>query len=191
MPLRSFLGHLEHDPTASRLADEGGSAFVSQSLRPFLLAALAVTVELTLGQRLRAQVVDRLSDRAAAAAALVGTVDGDELADRLSAQGLSVVIRDADGDAIVAGPSPDQLREGPPSLGDGPGRGGPASGLDDGPGGAGNGSPDGTGTGTDGTLAFTGSTVSALALWVAGGAVVLGGGLLLVRGSVRRQRESV
>ncbi len=41
MPLRSFLGHLEHDPTASRLADEGGSAFVSQSLRPFLLAALA------------------------------------------------------------------------------------------------------------------------------------------------------
>src|SRR5918997_971444 len=41
MALRSFLGHLEHDPTASRLADEGGSAFVSQSLRPFLLAALA------------------------------------------------------------------------------------------------------------------------------------------------------
>src|SRR5215210_3217012 len=41
MPLRSFLGHLEHDPIASRLADEGGSAFVSQSLRPFLLAALA------------------------------------------------------------------------------------------------------------------------------------------------------
>src|SRR5829696_2587172 len=41
MPLRSFLSHLEHDPTASKLADEGGSAFVSQSLRPFLLAALA------------------------------------------------------------------------------------------------------------------------------------------------------
>jgi hypothetical protein len=49
----------------------------------------------------------------------------------------------------------------------------------------------GAGSGTDGTLAFTGSTVSALALWVAGGAVVLGGGLLLVRTSVRRQRESV
>ena len=41
MPLRPFLAHLEHDPTASRLADEGGSAFVSQSLRPFLIAALA------------------------------------------------------------------------------------------------------------------------------------------------------
>src|SRR4051812_835347 len=41
MPLRSFLSHLEHDPTASRLADEGGSAFVSQSLRPFVIAALA------------------------------------------------------------------------------------------------------------------------------------------------------
>ena len=41
MPLRSFLSHLEHDPTASRLADEGGSAFVSQALRPYLLAALA------------------------------------------------------------------------------------------------------------------------------------------------------
>jgi len=30
-----------------------------------------------------------------------------------------------------------------------------------------------------------------LALWVAGGAVVLGGGLLVVRTSVRRQRETV
>jgi signal transduction histidine kinase len=122
-----------------------------------LLAALAVTVELTLGQRLRAQVVDRLSDRAAAAAALVGTVDGDELADRLSAQGLSVVIRDANGDAIVAGPSPDQLRDGPPSLGEGgPGRGGPASGLDDGPGGAGTDAQEGTDTGATGS--GTGST---------------------------------
>lgn len=52
----------------------------------------------------------------------------------------------------------------------------------------------GTGTGATGagtgSLAFTGSTVSALALWVAGGAVVLGGGLLVVRTSVRR-RETV
>jgi two-component system OmpR family sensor kinase len=126
-----------------------------------LLAALAVTVELTLGQRLRAQVVDRLSDRAAAAAALVGTVDGDELADRLSAQGLSVVIRDANGDAIVAGPSPEQLRDGPPSLGEGgPGRDGPASGPDAGRGGAGTDTQDGpdSGTGTGTTGSGTGAT---------------------------------
>ncbi|OIH97609.1 hypothetical protein [Curtobacterium sp. MCBA15_001] len=43
----------------------------------------------------------------------------------------------------------------------------------------------------NGTLAFTGGTISALALWVGGGAVVLGGGLLVVRSSVRRQRETV
>ncbi|MEA2311443.1 MAG: hypothetical protein QOE28_1411, partial [Solirubrobacteraceae bacterium] len=41
MSLRSFLGHIEHDPAARQLADAGGSAFVSQSLRPFLIAALA------------------------------------------------------------------------------------------------------------------------------------------------------
>src|SRR4051794_41924183 len=41
MPLRNFLSHIEHDPSASRLADEGGAAFVSQSLRPYLIAALA------------------------------------------------------------------------------------------------------------------------------------------------------
>ena len=39
--LRTFLGHLEHDPAAAQLANEGGSAFVSQSLRPFVVAALA------------------------------------------------------------------------------------------------------------------------------------------------------
>src|SRR6201991_1667032 len=39
--LRDFLSHLEHDPAAARLADEGGEAFVSQSLRPFIVAALA------------------------------------------------------------------------------------------------------------------------------------------------------
>src|SRR3954471_5810348 len=41
MPLRDFLSHIDHDPSASRLADEGGSAFVSQSLRAYLIAALA------------------------------------------------------------------------------------------------------------------------------------------------------
>lgn len=78
-----------------------------------LLAALAVAVEATLGSRLRAQIEDRLHDRASAAAALVGTVSSDELAERLSAQGLSVLIRDKNGDRVVAGPSPEQLRAGP------------------------------------------------------------------------------
>ena len=41
MALRTFLKHLDHDPAAVKLADEGGSAFVSQSLRPFVIAALA------------------------------------------------------------------------------------------------------------------------------------------------------
>jgi transcription-repair coupling factor (superfamily II helicase) len=41
MSLRTFLPHLEHDPAAAKLADEGGSAFVSQSLRAFVIAALA------------------------------------------------------------------------------------------------------------------------------------------------------
>src|SRR4051812_16844349 len=39
--LRAFLDHLEHDPAAAQLANEGGTAFVSQSLRPFVVAALA------------------------------------------------------------------------------------------------------------------------------------------------------
>src|SRR3954466_2842667 len=39
--LRTFLGHLEHDPAAAQLAAEGGRAFVSQSLRPYVVAALA------------------------------------------------------------------------------------------------------------------------------------------------------
>jgi transcription-repair coupling factor (superfamily II helicase) len=39
--LRAFLNHLDHDPAGARLAAEGGSAFVSQSLRPFVVAALA------------------------------------------------------------------------------------------------------------------------------------------------------
>jgi transcription-repair coupling factor (superfamily II helicase) len=39
--LRPLLTHLEHDPAALRLADEGGSAYVSQSLRPFVISALA------------------------------------------------------------------------------------------------------------------------------------------------------
>lgn len=79
-----------------------------------LLAGLVVAVEAVLGARLRAQVEDRLRDRAAAAAALVGVLDADDLADRLSAQGLSVRIVQPDGAAVEAGPTPDQLRSGPP-----------------------------------------------------------------------------
>lgn len=44
-------------------------------------------------------------------------------------------------------------------------------------------------SGGTGSLAFTGGTISALALWAGGGAVVLGGGLLVVRSSIRRQRD--
>jgi signal transduction histidine kinase len=86
-----------------------------------LLAGLSVAVELLLGVRLRAQVEDRLRDRASAAAALVGTVGAEDLADRLSAQGLSVRIVEPDGDAVEAGPTPDQLRAGPPDPGSLPG----------------------------------------------------------------------
>src|SRR5919202_5620091 len=41
MALRSFLAHIDHDPASVRLADEGGSAFVSSSLRAYLIAAVA------------------------------------------------------------------------------------------------------------------------------------------------------
>src|SRR5690349_13268558 len=41
MALRSLLGLIEHDPAASTLAREGGHAFVSASLRPYLIAALS------------------------------------------------------------------------------------------------------------------------------------------------------
>jgi transcription-repair coupling factor (superfamily II helicase) len=39
--LRGLLGLLEEDPSAQRLARDGGHAFVSASLRPYLIAALA------------------------------------------------------------------------------------------------------------------------------------------------------
>jgi transcription-repair coupling factor (superfamily II helicase) len=38
--LAQLLRHADHDPATARLAREGGSAFASQSLRPFLIAAL-------------------------------------------------------------------------------------------------------------------------------------------------------
>ncbi|AZS38620.1 putative sensor histidine kinase TcrY [Microbacterium lemovicicum] len=100
------------------------------ALMVVLLVGLTVSVDVIFGAQLRTQLEDRLEDRAAAAASLVGTVDSDELADRLSAQGLSVRIESAAGEEVVAGPSPDQLRQGPPAgLGpDGGRRPGPATG---------------------------------------------------------------
>src|ERR1700716_2215534 len=41
MPLRALLTHAADDPVASALAREGGGAFVSPSLRAYLIAALA------------------------------------------------------------------------------------------------------------------------------------------------------
>ena len=41
MSLRPLLAHLEHHPDAARLAEPGARAFVSQSLRAFLIAAVA------------------------------------------------------------------------------------------------------------------------------------------------------
>ncbi len=41
MSLRPFLAHLERHPDAAKLSEPGARAFVSQSLRPYLIAALA------------------------------------------------------------------------------------------------------------------------------------------------------
>src|SRR5438874_241304 len=41
MPLRSLLAHAADDSAASALARDGGQAFVSPSLRPYLVAAIA------------------------------------------------------------------------------------------------------------------------------------------------------
>src|SRR5438132_7181204 len=41
MALRSLLGRIEDDPAAVALARDGGRAFVSASLRPYLIGALA------------------------------------------------------------------------------------------------------------------------------------------------------
>jgi transcription-repair coupling factor (superfamily II helicase) len=62
MALRSLLAHVEEDPAALTLAREGGNAFVSSSLRPYLIAALA---EIDPPARARAQLVVVGDDRAA------------------------------------------------------------------------------------------------------------------------------
>ena len=116
------------------------------ALLTVLLLALCFTVQFVLGERLRAQLEERLQDRASAAAALVGTVSNDDLASRLSAQGLSVLIESPDGGSVVAGPTPEQLRQGPDAAGLGP-LGAP--GLEEGRPGAGDGNASATGSGTD------------------------------------------
>ncbi|HXP28774.1 MAG TPA: CarD family transcriptional regulator, partial [Solirubrobacteraceae bacterium] len=61
MPLRPLLAHIEEDPAATALARDGGNAFVSSSLRPYTIAALA-----ELGDaRERAQLIVVGDDRAA------------------------------------------------------------------------------------------------------------------------------
>ncbi len=61
MPLRPLLAHIEDDPAALALARDGGRAFVSSSLRPYTIAALAEVGD----ARDRAQLVVVGDDRAA------------------------------------------------------------------------------------------------------------------------------
>ena len=94
------------------------------ALLAVLLVALSLTVQAILGAQLRQQIQDRLADRASAAAALVGVLDDDALADRLSAQGVAVRITSPDGGAVSARPGRDPLGAtlpGPDPLGDAPG----------------------------------------------------------------------
>jgi transcription-repair coupling factor (superfamily II helicase) len=62
MSLRALLGFVEDDPAASRLAREGGRAFVSSALRPYLIAGLA---EIGAGGQTRPTLVVVGDDRAA------------------------------------------------------------------------------------------------------------------------------
>ncbi len=94
------------------------------ALLAVLLVALSLTVQAILGAQLRQQIQDRLADRASAAAALVGVLDDDALAERLSAQGVAVQITSPDGGAVSVRPSRDPLGAtlpGPDPLGTPPG----------------------------------------------------------------------
>jgi len=62
MALRSLLGLIEEDAAAQRLAQEGGHAFVSASLRPYAIAALA---DIGPAERARPTLVIVGDDRAA------------------------------------------------------------------------------------------------------------------------------
>ncbi|RIJ45214.1 HAMP domain-containing protein, partial [Clavibacter lycopersici] len=94
------------------------------ALLAVLLVALSLTVQAILGAQLRQQIQDRLADRASAAAALVGVLDDDALAQRLGAQGVAVQITSPDGGEVTARPGPDPLGgalPGPDPLGAAPG----------------------------------------------------------------------
>ena len=94
------------------------------ALLAVLLVALSLTVQAILGAQLRQQIQDRLADRASAADALVGVLDDDALAERLSAQGVAVQITSPDGGAVSVRPGRDPLGgalPGPDPLGDAPG----------------------------------------------------------------------
>ncbi|MBF4623260.1 HAMP domain-containing sensor histidine kinase [Clavibacter sp. VKM Ac-2872] len=96
------------------------------ALLAVLLVALSLTVQAILGAQLRQQIQDRLADRASAAAALVGVLDDDALAERLSAQGVAVQITSPDGGAVSVRPGRDPLGAtlpGPDPLGEAPGSG--------------------------------------------------------------------
>ncbi|HEY2719044.1 MAG TPA: transcription-repair coupling factor [Solirubrobacteraceae bacterium] len=62
MPLRTLLANIEEDPAAQTLAREGGRAFVSSALRPYVIAALA---DADADTRARGQLVIVGDDRAA------------------------------------------------------------------------------------------------------------------------------
>ena len=95
--LRALLSHADDDPQTGALAREGGGAFVSQALRPYLIAAL---LERDPGRP--AIVVAGDDDRGAAAITVEQRRDqvrpqrlGDECATALARQraGLGVVVR--------------------------------------------------------------------------------------------------
>jgi transcription-repair coupling factor (superfamily II helicase) len=71
MALRSLLGLIEEDASAQHLAREGGHAFVSSSLRPYAIAALA---DIGPAERARPTLVVVGDDRAARDMAAVSDV---------------------------------------------------------------------------------------------------------------------
>ena len=74
-----------------------------------LLVVLGVSVDTALGSRLRGEIEQRLQDRIETAQALSGSVADDQLADRLSGQGVSAYVRSADGTVHTSGPSPEEI----------------------------------------------------------------------------------